>query len=267
MQVQNIECQLAQAQMRRFLTGEAMPDELVDDLEGHLKACPECMADANRQRSALNAMLTDKITGKTPAAKVSVKAKLPGVTGRFVRRKSGSSTTVADQAVVEPTLRTPRDVLNAPDRQFEPKTKSKSKIKSSSAKTLVYSLGLAVVLVLMSTVFKDPTRLFGPKANEAQGNSPPAVQAEDNSSEPVKNGGTAEPAGDDATSDSAATDLPEATSNSPAAAEGSDDIGPFFGGEVIIADSITGQETVKSPPPKPKPTEGSGTIKVYQPEG
>ncbi|MCH7904271.1 MAG: hypothetical protein IH944_06845 [Armatimonadetes bacterium] len=265
MQVQNIECQLAKAQMRRFLTGEAMPDELVSDLEGHLKACPECMADANRQRGALNAMLTDKIIGGKPTAKAVVKPKPQGVTGRFVRRRSESGTAVADKAVVEPTLRTPRDVLNAPDRQF--KSKIKTKVKSSTAKTLVYSLGLAVVLVLMSTVFKDPTRLFGPKANEAQGNTPPAVQGEDNSSEPVENGSTVEPTGDRATSDSGANDLPEATSNSPAAAESSGDNDSFLGSEVIIADSITGQETVMIPPPKPKPTEGTGTIKVYLPEG
>ena len=266
MQVQNIECQLAQAQMRRFLTGEAMPDELVDDLEGHLKACPECMADANRQRGALNAMLTDKITGKRPAAKIAVKAKSQGAAGRFVRRKSNTGTAIADQAVVEPTLRTPRDVLNAPDHQFESKTKSKTKIKGSTAKTLVYSLGLAVVLVLMSTVFKDPTRLFGPKANEAQGNTPPAVQATNDSSEPTEDGAAAEPAGDDAPNDSAATDLPETGASSPAT-EDPGDIRTFLGGEIIIADSITGQETVKSPPPKPKPTAGSGTIKVYPPEG
>ncbi|MCH8335388.1 MAG: hypothetical protein IIC61_05800 [Proteobacteria bacterium] len=167
--------------------------------------------------------------------------------------------------MVEPTFRAPRDVLNAPDGQFEPKTKTK--MKGSTAKTLVYSFGLAVVLVLMSTVFKDPTRLFGPKANEAQGNTPPAAQGEDSSSEPVENGSTAEPAGDSATSDSAATDLPEATSNSPAAAEGPGNNEPLLGSEVIIADSITGQETVKIPPPKPKPTEGTGTIKVYPPEG
>ena len=53
MPVQSIECLLTQAQMKRYLAGAEFSDELLVPLERHLKVCPDCMAEANRQREAL----------------------------------------------------------------------------------------------------------------------------------------------------------------------------------------------------------------------
>lgn len=49
----SVECHLARVQLRRILAGEELPDELMLDLEQHLKTCAECMAEARQQKAAL----------------------------------------------------------------------------------------------------------------------------------------------------------------------------------------------------------------------
>ncbi len=130
MQVQNIECQLAQVQLKRYLAGESIADELLADLERHLEECGGCRSAAKVMRAAAGA------TASTPAesSPEEATAKPKFSLGSLIKKPSAS-------AVVRPVGE-----------------------KKDNRKTLILSASLAVVLILMSTVLKDPTKLFGAKA-------------------------------------------------------------------------------------------------------
>lgn len=124
MQVQNIECQLAQVQLKRYLTGEELPGELLTDLETHLEECAECREAAKQQRV--------KATTSAPAEAAETRPKL-----------------------------TLQDIL------AEKPSRAKFDLSGlKNSKTLVLSGALALVLIAMSTVLRDPTKLFGAKADE-----------------------------------------------------------------------------------------------------
>lgn len=252
MQVKNIECQIAQAQLRRYLTGEEMPNTIVTDLETHLRHCPECMAAAQSLRESLKGVLNGKIIGKPVAEPAPIKLQAP------------------TQALVQ----TPADFLDEPDSKFKPAKTP----KKSTMKTLAYSGALAVLLVLMSTVFKDPTTLFGPKAAASTKDTPPAVASTAPSTTtdkeietepatettPVTN--VTEPATEDV---GANTEIPE--TSKPLATSGL--IVAGGSGTTEIKTEAPKKETIK---PQPKPTakkkpaarksgSGVGTIRVYPP--
>ncbi|MBS1707977.1 MAG: hypothetical protein JSS65_04565 [Armatimonadetes bacterium] len=113
--VVSLECQLAQVQMKRFLNGDNIPEELLKELEAHLRACPDCLAIAKGEKQAVEAHMV-----ATPAEAAAIRQKMPATSAL--------------------------DVLKQP-------------------KTLMLSIGLAVVLIVMSTVLRDPTKLLGAKAS------------------------------------------------------------------------------------------------------
>lgn len=47
----SVECQLAQVQLKRYLAGEDLPEELLADLESHLKSCKKCLAFARAKKT------------------------------------------------------------------------------------------------------------------------------------------------------------------------------------------------------------------------
>jgi hypothetical protein len=53
MQVQNVECRLAQAQIARYLAGENLPDDTIQELERHLARCAGCREALAVRRQAL----------------------------------------------------------------------------------------------------------------------------------------------------------------------------------------------------------------------
>src|SRR5579862_9052738 len=58
MQLQNFECQIAKAQIGRFVAGDLLSDEALRQLEAHLACCPGCKNNLAERRVALQAMLT-----------------------------------------------------------------------------------------------------------------------------------------------------------------------------------------------------------------
>lgn len=134
MQVQNIECQLAQVQLKRYLNGEELPAELLTDLETHLEECRDCR-EAAKQRS---------VAAPKSAPKLDLKA-----------------------------LVSPRPATAAVDRPS---------LKNS--KTILLSAGLAVVLIAMSTILRDPTKFLGAKADESVKAAATADSGEPKLSEP-----------------------------------------------------------------------------------
>jgi hypothetical protein len=266
MQVKNIECQIAQAQLRRYLTGEDMPNSIVTDLETHLRHCAECMDSAHSLRESLKGVLHAKVTGKPVAVPAIPRPKLAAApTPEPTEPEPGPEPA---RAVVQ----TPADLLNAPDKDFRPKKTA----NKSNWKTLAYSGALALVLILMSTVFKDPTQLFGPRASSVTQDTPPATETQ-----PAP---TSEPTTDPVTNVTQADPQPttETVPTEPATT-GAGETKPLQTSGLIVADG-SGTQTVKAdapkaqakptnrPKPKPKPNRqgggkpGNGTIKVYPPD-
>ena len=264
MQVANIECQIAQAQLRRYLTGEEMPNSIVNDLETHLRHCPDCMAAAQTLRESLKGVLQAKITGK-PVPSVE----LPKATLR------ASVTEVReDEAPAKAVVQAPADILDAPDSQFKPKrTVSKSQVR-----TLLYSSALAAILILMSTVFKDPTKLFGPRASSVKTDTPPAIESPNTETVPAETPTNEVEVGSPPVAETNTVEAPKVEPNTA-------DAKPLQTDGLIVADSQTGTTTVKTAAPKqdPKPEPktqpktqpkkktsgskpGTGTIKVYPPD-
>ena len=277
MQVKNIECQIAQAQLRRYLTGEDMPNVVVGELETHLKNCPECMDAAQTLRESLKGVLSRKISGKPEPKVVAPVAKRleEPVLKQLAQREEPAP------AVSHAVVQTPADVLNQPDSDFKP-TNIK---KGSNMKTLAYSGALALVLVLMSTVFKNPTTLFGPRASSIV---PDTLTVADHSTtddkptneEKPAETDTAEPPAGPAEANVAPVTDDAKTSGPEPSAGAALPLGPLKTNGLIVADSVTGTNKVDTAPPKkePKPQprtsprkssgskSGVGTLKVYPPD-
>lgn len=130
--VMSLECQLAQVQIKRFLNGDNIPEDLLKDLEQHLVSCSDCLAVAKGERAAVESHMV-----ATPGEVVQIRQKAPA-TSVF-------------------------DVFKQP-------------------KTLLLSAALGVVLILMSTIMRDPTKFLGGKAIAAH---PAATKEEPTSEEPT----------------------------------------------------------------------------------
>lgn len=152
MPVQSLECTLTQAQMKRYLAGADYPEEILVALERHLKVCPDCLEAASVQRQALGgAPISTTQAVVSAAASASpldkVKALIP--------KKKGSSTP-------------PSSLVGA--KGEDPYSDPMAAIKSP--KNVVLSVSLCLVLLLMSTVLRNPTSLFGPRASSKISPSP-----------------------------------------------------------------------------------------------
>lgn len=159
MSVQTLECSISAVLMKRFLDGDSLPQELLEGLEQHLKVCPGCKKIVNSEKETIEKYLdgpkqTDSLMGK-----LLKKAKKP----QPETPKSallGQTTTVQHES--PPGLA----ALKSP-------------------KVLMLSLALGAVLVLMSTVLRNPMAMLGPKAASEDS---PAIQKEEKSTkeeEPV----------------------------------------------------------------------------------
>lgn len=146
MPVQSIECQLTQAQVKRYLAGADFPDEIISAVERHLKACPDCMARANSQRESLGGAPAD-----IAQAVVEAQPKPKKLAGLAQLVKPQKKVAQQPQGLIAPrgAKPYPTDALSA--------------IKTP--KNLILSGSLAVVLVVMSTVMRNPTNVLGPKAD------------------------------------------------------------------------------------------------------
>lgn len=250
MQVKNIECQIAQAQMRRYLAGDEMPQALVSDLEAHLMGCGDCMAAAQIERQSLAGVLTNKITGKsrkpaTPNSPVP-ESPLPFVT------KLAKKGLISGKAAIQ----APVDMLDAPDDQYAPAPRKKGSI---NFKTVAYSIALALILVLMSTVMKDPTAIFGPRAALPNTDTPQATTGQGETAAPKETTTESANTADEKTSSPKPADTPAAKTIA-----GDLPTNPMLGNKIIIADSEKGARVVEAPK-KASNEPGNGTLKVYPP--
>lgn len=125
----SLECQLARAQLKRYLGGEELPDDLMRGLDTHVKACPGCKQHLDSQRLKL---ANDLAGIKEP--------KQPPIWTQWLDKLKPKKDPHAVFASHQPTP------------------------AMRNAKTLGLSVALAAVLFAMSAIAKDPTGLMGPRA-------------------------------------------------------------------------------------------------------
>lgn len=165
----NIECQIATVLMKRFLDGENLPQNLLDDLEQHLKVCPACQALVQDEKTSLEEVLDGRATPKQGVAAWMHKvARKPATASGFV------------------TAHPAEALLHASQTTYTTNPSGLAAFKNP--KVLFLSLALAAVLVAMSTVLRDPTAFLGPKAKPSASTSaastPAESTAEDNTDDP-----------------------------------------------------------------------------------
>jgi len=152
MPVKNIECQIAQAQLGRYLAGEGMAGEAVRQLEIHLGKCTGCKQVLDAKRQALLKTLEETSTQAHPAhpetsRKSNAKPVKPSRLGEALMAKAAVTTSAAPAAEQPSAKRpTPNALLN-------------------NWKPLAYAAALGALLIGMSYLGK--TDLLGTRASAA----------------------------------------------------------------------------------------------------
>lgn len=237
------ECHLARVQLRRYMAGDEIPEQLLEELRHHLSECEGCKSESVRLRDALASVAP----GTSPAPGASADTGNSGLVGRLLARIP---------AVPEGRL---KSALKAP-------------------KTVGMSIGLAVVVVLLSTVFRNPTAALGPKASESATLSSEAEPTSEAATTHASNPGAEESSdsidhGDEKPDPSQATDSEPLTTPRDALVESTDPthesdkelrdeppVTPVLGGKVVIAGGspTTAQAKPSAPTrrttPKPRAT-------------
>lgn len=176
MRTQNIECQLAQSQLNRYLAGEPFSETAVRQLEEHVNECPACTLLIAQRKQAL--LAESKSQPATHAA-----AHVPGDDGedsheesgmpRFlvnaIRSKKAPKAPDSDQPTSETKPAKPTAKRTAPAKPTTNAAvihdeREPAATKGAYLKPLIYSIALGAVLIGMSSIMKDPTRLFGQRA-------------------------------------------------------------------------------------------------------
>ena len=134
MQLQNFECQIAKAQIGRFVAGDTLSDEALHQLEAHISKCPDCQKSLAERRAALQEMLAPEEQVKQPATRTKLDI------SELIKSKLKSGQPV--QAAVQTA---------------NPKA-------SSFTKPALYTLALAAVLIGMSYMSRNMDSVLGPKA-------------------------------------------------------------------------------------------------------
>jgi hypothetical protein len=140
MQLKNLECQLATAQISRYLSGDSLCEEAVAQLEGHISRCEDCRQQLSDRRAELMAKLTSKPSEGPDEPERTLRTRFD--LAEFIKSK------VQTNRPVTAAIRT--DSPKPP--QF--------------TKPALYSLALGAVLIGMSYASKNVGSVLGPKAAE-----------------------------------------------------------------------------------------------------
>lgn len=165
MQVQELECQIAQAQMGRYLSGDALSPETIEDLEAHFARCEACQEAIRQRRGALEKLLAE--SGDTPKAQEIHEPALAAVS--------------IDEPTKVPAAFSGKQPIGLPEINLMSESRPDTPVDflRRNSKTLGYSALLAVTLVAMSFFIREPTKLFGERAmaktETVQPTSPPSV--------------------------------------------------------------------------------------------
>lgn len=150
MAVQNFECQIARAQITRYLAGEALSDDMIGQLEAHIGRCADCKDVLDQRRQALLSLVSPQ--SKKKAAPVSAVVE------------------------VEEPVASPKPTLSQRLIAKLPKPKSVEG-KQPLTKPALYAGALALVLIGMSYFSHSLGSIMGPKASQTLTEQSPNEQA------------------------------------------------------------------------------------------
>lgn len=155
MQIENSQCQIARAQIGRYVAGEAIPEDVLAALEAHLEDCDDCRAVVTEQRAALQSE-----AGMDDDGPATEPIDPPNLTEAF------------DDVVQPPSAFAPSNDASSSGSSVVTKTRANpvsewlSDIRAGRKRfghPLVWSGMLAIVLVALSYFVKNPTGLLGSK--------------------------------------------------------------------------------------------------------
>lgn len=272
MAVQNIECQIALGQMSRYLSGDALAGDVEKELKEHISRCSFCAEALEHRRAMLKTMLG--LQEPESADSTEPEIKKPKRARQRADTEDGAGNRFA-AAVVE-------------KRTVEPAPKF-----SSYWKPLMYSGALALVLVAMSLLMRDPTRIFGDRVATDPAVSGTATETSQPATMPAGGALASAPASDPISNPDATTSLSEAGSvPEPAEAPPIEDLKYVAISGIGAADFQAEPQGSKTTTPipatktttrtasrrtqsRPKPTrtaprntrQGGGSIRVYDTNG
>lgn len=149
MAIGNVECHLARAQLKRLGQGEQLPAEIDADLEQHLRICEECRLEAVRLRKVL---MGDAAPAE-PKAKVNPSELILQV-GEITRNLIARLQIPGAKRLATSNS---KEWMNEPGTPFVKDSRVNMRVAFTS-------IGLALTLIAMSTILRDPTALLGAKA-------------------------------------------------------------------------------------------------------
>jgi hypothetical protein len=164
MPAKNIECQLAQGQIGRYLAGVDMSPEAVGQLEQHISECGDCEAYIEEKKRALQEM-----AGTTHAA-VAMPAPQPAQEPET--KEASRPLHPAAQAL----LKALKEKSAAADQTALETAREPAPKKSAHWKAFAFSAALGAVLLAMSHLTANPTALFGERAAEPTASEPAAAE-------------------------------------------------------------------------------------------
>jgi hypothetical protein len=176
MPVKNVECQLAEMQIGRYVSGEPLSREAIAQLENHLAKCVSCSRVLGDRRNALKSMLTQGYAAVTTDIPTQAKE---NALMKALREKSTATPTptakpkAAQTTAAKTTPQAPKWSvrgmlgLNAPAADG----------KTSYAKPLIYSAALALVLFGMGFYSHGQNSVLGGSAESAFPPAPIPVPA------------------------------------------------------------------------------------------
>lgn len=168
MPVKNVECQLAEMQIGRFVSGETLSSEAIKQLDAHLASCKHCSEVLKDRRQALKSMLHQGYAAVT--------TDLPTARKEHLLIKALAEKATTDKFT--PPRRTPVEASPEaePRKGWNPASiLSQTNDKNGSVKkTLIYSVALGIVLFAMGYLSHGQNNLFGGSAEQA---FPPQTQA------------------------------------------------------------------------------------------
>jgi hypothetical protein len=175
MQVQNIECQIAKAQIGHYLAGAGLSEEAMSQLEEHISGCPECKAALAERRAELLALLAEEAKAAPELMEEPVGAAnsiAAALRQKSIEKLAKRAAPAPVAAIVEtPPTPEPTPVAAAPTPK-PTATPVATTVEASAVKPnnfwkpLLYSLALGAVLVGMSLFSKNTGGILGNKLSE-----------------------------------------------------------------------------------------------------
>ena len=158
MPAKNIECQLAQGQIGRYLSGADMSSEAVQQLELHIGECEDCTAFVDAKKKSLREL----------AASRHAVVEFPEPETEPEPQPAPKSIPTPAQSLIAALREKAKGEAKAPILEVKREPVAS---RSSTWKALIYSVGLGGVLLAMSHFTANPTALFGERVENKSSQS------------------------------------------------------------------------------------------------